>query len=176
MSPPNFITLGRIILVPVIIAMIVANRWSWAFALFVIAGLSDAVDGFIAKRFNMTTELGAFIDPLADKALLVSLYVTLAVVGAIPAWLTILVVSRDVIILGAVIVAWILDRPLEIRPLLVSKLNTGAQIGFAAWVIGARAFSASPGPAIDAGGLIVAALTLASGAAYFAIWTRHMAE
>ncbi|WP_342362441.1 CDP-alcohol phosphatidyltransferase family protein [Terrarubrum flagellatum] len=176
MSLPNFITLGRIILVPLVIAMIVARNWQWAFALFVIAGVSDAVDGFIAKRFNMTTELGAFIDPLADKALLVSLYVSLAVVDVLPAWLAILVVFRDVIILGAVIVAWIMDRPLEIRPLKVSKLNTVAQIAFAACVLGTRAFQLPQGPLIDGGVLVVAALTLASGAAYFAVWTRHMAE
>lgn len=176
MNLPNFITLGRIVLVPVIIAMIVARNWPVAFALFLIAGVSDAVDGFLAKRFNMATELGAFIDPLADKALLISLYVTLAIVEALPAWLSILVVFRDVIILGAVIVAWILDRPLEIKPLVVSKLNTGAQIGLAALVLGAKSMGWPQGPAIEAAILAVAALTLASGAAYFAVWTRHMAE
>ncbi len=114
MSLPNFITLGRIVLVPLIIAMIVARNWSGACLLFLIAGVSDAVDGFLAKRFNMATELGAFIDPLADKALLVSLYVTLGIVDAIPPWLAILVVSRDVFIMGAVIVAWLLGKPIQI--------------------------------------------------------------
>lgn len=176
MSIPNFITLGRIILVPLIIAMIVARNWSGAFTLFVIAGVSDAVDGFLAKRFNMATELGAIIDPLADKALLVSLYVTLGIVDALPSWLAILVVFRDVVILAAIMVAWLLDRPIEIKPLVVSKLNTGAQIALAAAVLGAKAFGFPQGPAIETGIILVAALTLASGAAYFAIWTRHMAE
>jgi cardiolipin synthase len=176
MNLPNFITLGRIILVPVIIAAIVAGNWAWAFSLFVLAGVSDAIDGYLAKRFAMTTELGAFIDPLADKALLVSLYVTLAIVGALPAWLTILVVFRDVIILGAVIVAGLLDRPLEIKPLMVSKVNTGGQIALAAWILAAQTFGWPRGGALDMGVLAVAALTLASGAAYFAVWTRHMAE
>lgn len=176
MSIPNFITLGRIVLVPLIIAMIVNRNWQLAFVLFVIAGISDAVDGFLAKRFDMATELGAFIDPLADKALLISLYVTLAIVDALPSWLAILVVFRDVIILGAVLVAWLLDRPIEIKPLVVSKLNTGAQIALAAAILCGKALGFPQGAAIDAGVLAVAALTLASGAAYFAVWTRHMAE
>jgi len=176
MSLPNFITLGRIVLVPLIIAMIVARNWSGACLMFLIAGVSDAVDGFLAKRFNMATELGAFIDPLADKALLVSLYVTLGIVDAIPPWLAILVVSRDVFIMGAVIVAWLLGKPIEIKPLWVSKFNTGAQIAFAAAVLAARALDWPQGRAFEAGIFIVAVLTLASGAAYFAVWTRHMAE
>ncbi|WP_222710227.1 CDP-alcohol phosphatidyltransferase family protein, partial [Lactobacillus apis] len=93
---PNIITLGRILLVPVIVWAIASNQMTIAFALFATAGLSDAVDGFLAKRFNMTSEIGALLDPLADKALLVSIYVALGVSGAIPRWIVILVVSRDI--------------------------------------------------------------------------------
>ncbi len=95
MSIPNIITLGRIILVPVIVWAIVSSQMEIAFAIFVIAGVSDAVDGFLAKRFNMTSELGALLDPLADKALLVSIYVALGIWGAVPRWIVILVVSRE---------------------------------------------------------------------------------
>ncbi|MBE0702179.1 MAG: CDP-alcohol phosphatidyltransferase family protein, partial [Afipia sp.] len=91
---PNFITLGRIVLVPLVVWAIAASQMTVAFVLFAVAGLSDAVDGFLAKRFNMTTELGALLDPIADKALLVSIYVALGITGAIPRWLVILVVSR----------------------------------------------------------------------------------
>ncbi len=93
------------------------------------------VDGFLAKRFNMTSEIGALLDPLADKALLVSIYVALGVSGAIPRWIVILVVSRDIMIVGAVIVSWLLGKPVAMKPLMVSKLNTVAQVTFAALVL-----------------------------------------
>lgn len=101
MSIPNIITLGRIVLVPIIVWAIASSEMGIACAVFIIAGVSDAVDGFLAKRFNMTSELGALLDPLADKALLVSIYVSLGIWGAIPRWLVILVVSRDIMIVGA---------------------------------------------------------------------------
>ena len=100
MSIPNIITLGRILLVPIIVWAIASSQMEIAFAIFVIAGVSDAVDGFLAKRFNMASELGALLDPLADKALLVSIYVALGIWGAVPRWIVILVVSRDIMIVG----------------------------------------------------------------------------
>ena len=98
MSIPNIITLGRILLVPVIVWAIASSQMEIAFAIFIVAGVSDAVDGFLAKRFNMASELGALLDPLADKALLVSIYVALGIWGAVPRWIVILVVSRDIMI------------------------------------------------------------------------------
>ena len=112
---PNFITIGRLLLVPFLIVMITQGRWLAAVICFVVAGVSDAVDGYIAKRFSLRTELGAYIDPLADKALLMSIYVTLAVIGTLPGWLAITVVSRDVMILFGVVVAWLVGRPLAIN-------------------------------------------------------------
>lgn len=177
---PNLISIARLFLVPVVIVALVAGRWDLAFGCFVVAGVSDAVDGFLARRFDQRTELGAYIDPLADKALLVSIYVTLAVVGAVPGWLAVIVVSRDVMIVGAVMLSWLLGRPVEIRPLGVSKLNTGAQIAFAGLVLGARALDVEATPtAMLAWGLgigLVAVLTLASAAAYLAAWLAHMSE
>ena len=95
MSIPNLITLGRILLVPIVVWAIWSGAMWAAFVLFLAAGVSDAVDGYLAKRFGMTTVLGAYLDPLADKALIVSIYVTLGIIGKIPGWLVILVVSRD---------------------------------------------------------------------------------
>ena len=83
------------------------------------------------QRFGMATELGAYLDPLADKVLIVSIYVALGITGALPAWLVILVVSRDIMIVGAVILSWLVDHPVAMKPLAVSKLNTAAQIVFA---------------------------------------------
>jgi cardiolipin synthase len=175
MNLPNFITIGRILLVPIIVLLISTREWSLAFYCFLAAGISDAVDGFLAKRLGMTTELGAIIDPLADKVLLVSMYISLAMVGALPAWLAILVVSRDLLIVAAILVAWVMDKPIAIKPLAVSKANTVAQIGLAAFVLAMQAFSFGRPDFLLALTLVVAALTIASYVAYLAIWMRHMA-
>ncbi len=173
-SLPNLITLGRLVLVPVIIAMISAQRWKEACVIFILAGISDAVDGWLARTFKLRTELGAYLDPVADKALLVSIYVALAVERVVPASLTIIVVARDLMIIGAVMISWLMRKPVEIRPLWISKLNTAAQIGFAALVLGAKAFQFGLGAWFSAAVYGVAALTLASLAAYLTAWARHM--
>ena len=174
MSIPNIITLGRIILVPVIVWAIVSSQMEIAFAIFVIAGVSDAVDGFLAKRFNMASELGALLDPLADKALLVSIYVALGIWGAVPRWIVILVVSRDIMIVAAVIVSWLVGKPIPMKPLMVSKLNTVAQVAFAALVLGSLGFRFNPAPydLILMG--FVTVFTLVSVSLYLVEWVRHM--
>jgi cardiolipin synthase len=166
--------LGRILLVPVVVWAISSGAMWIAFALFLAAGVSDAIDGFLAKRFGMTTELGAYLDPLADKALIVSIYVTLGVNAVIPGWLVILVVSRDIMIVGAVMLSWLLGRPMKVKPLLVSKLNTVAQIVFACVVLGSLGFNLRTHLLTLALMGLVAALTLASIAAYLRDWIRHM--
>ena len=103
--------------------------------LFLLAGLSDAADGYLAKRYGWRTELGAYLDPIADKALLVSIYVTLGFAGHLPAWLVIAVVSRDILIVGAVVLSWMLSRPMSLHPILVSKANTFSQIVLAGLVL-----------------------------------------
>ncbi len=173
-SLPNLISLARLVLVPVVIAMIIDQAWVQAFLIFVAAGVSDAIDGFLAKRFNLASELGAYLDPLADKALLITIYVTLAAVNALPATLAILVVFRDVLIIGAVIMSWLLDNPIKIKPLVVSKLNTAAQIMLAGAVLGARAFEIPPGWWYNLFVYLVALLTIASTIAYLTQWMRHM--
>ncbi len=176
MTLPNCITIARLILVPLVIAMIVNQRWQEAFILFVVAGISDAIDGFLARHFGMASELGAYLDPIADKALIVSIYITLAIVGAIPSWLVILVVSRDIMIVAAVILSWVMDKPVEISPFGVSKLNTATQLVFAALVLGCGAFGLDPGRAVEVGQFLVALLTFGSMTAYLAFWLRHMAS
>jgi cardiolipin synthase len=175
MTIPNLITIARLIIVPIVIVAIVQGDWAIAFLLFVIAGVSDGIDGFIARRFNMRSEFGAYIDPLADKALLVSIFVTLAVVGILPGWIAIVVVSRDLMIVSAVLLSWVMNRPVEIKPLLVSKLNTAAQIGFSALILSTKAFGVDLHGFGYAAMILVALLTVASAAAYLAGWLRHMA-
>ena len=174
MSIPNLITLARILAVPIVVWAITAGEMMLAFALFVAAGISDAVDGFLAKRFNMTSELGAYLDPLADKALIVSIYVALGITGALPRWLVILVVSRDIMIVGAVMLSWLMGNPVTVKPLLVSKLNTGAQIVLAALVLAALAFRWAIDALLMVAMAVVAALTLLSVGFYLAEWVRHM--
>ena len=174
MSIPNLITLGRILLVPIVVWTIASGAMWIAFVLFVTAGVSDAVDGFLAKRFHMTTVLGAYLDPLADKALIVSIYLTLGINGEIPRWLVILVVSRDILIVGGIMLSWLMGNPLKIKPLLVSKLNTVAQIVFACVVLGSLGFDLHVAMLKSILMGLVAALTLLSIAAYLVQWMRHM--
>ncbi|GLH81545.1 CDP-diacylglycerol--glycerol-3-phosphate 3-phosphatidyltransferase [Bradyrhizobium sp. SSBR45G] len=173
-SIPNLITLGRILLVPIVVWAIAASEMEIAFFVFVIAGVSDAVDGFLARRFNLRSELGALLDPLADKALLVSIFVTLGIWGAIPRWIVILVVSRDIMIVAAVIVSWLFDRPVAMKPLMVSKLNTAAQVGFAGLVLAALAFGFEPKPYATVLMVLVTVFTLTSVGLYLVDWVRHM--
>lgn len=174
LSIPNLITLARILLVPVVVWAIASNTMWIAFVLFLVAGISDGVDGFIAKRYGMTTELGAYLDPLADKALIVSIYLSLGINGDIPRWLVILVVSRDILIVGGIMLSWLMDNPLKIKPLWVSKLNTVAQIAFACVVLGSLGFKFEvPTLRLVLMGAVVV-LTLLSIAAYLAEWVRHM--
>jgi len=174
LSIPNLITLARILLVPVVVWAIASDQMLFAFLLFAAAGVSDAVDGFLAKRFGMQTELGAYLDPLADKAMIVSIYVALGIGEAIPRWLVILVVSRDIMIVGAVILSWLVDKPVALKPFLVSKLNTVAQIVLALTVLGALAFKFDAEVESALLTALVAALTLLSIAFYVAEWVRHM--
>ncbi|MDP7602480.1 MAG: CDP-alcohol phosphatidyltransferase family protein, partial [Alphaproteobacteria bacterium] len=126
MSPPNVISLGRLLSVPLTVWVILQGYFVVAFGIFVAAGVSDAVDGFLAKRFGMETELGRYLDPLADKALLVAVFITLGQMGYLPVWLVILVVSRDVLIIGGVLLTYIFFDGMRPRPVLISKINTAA--------------------------------------------------
>jgi cardiolipin synthase len=168
--------LARILLVPVIVWAIASNEMQIAFALFVVAGVSDLVDGFLAKQFGMATELGAYLDPLADKAMIVSIYVTLGIEDAIPRWLVILVVSRDIMIVSAVILSWLMDKPMKLKPLTVSKLNTLAQILLALVVLASLAIGFDAGLAVQGLTALVALFTLLSIAFYVGAWVRHMNE
>ena len=125
---PNVITFGRLCAVPLAVWLVMEKQFAQAFFLFAAAGLSDAVDGWLARRNGGGNSVGALLDPVADKALLVTMYVTLAAVKALPDWLAILVVFRDLLIVGGVIVLGVLGQPVVIRPLYVSKLNTVLQI------------------------------------------------
>jgi cardiolipin synthase len=172
---PNIITLVRLVAVPVVVLLIMEGAFGWAFALFVAAGVSDAIDGTIARHVpGQASELGRYLDPIADKALLVSIYVTLGITGQIPAWLVLLVASRDALIVGGVLLAWVVSRPVPIVPLMVSKANTAAQILFAAVVLADLGLGWRLDILIVVLVWVVSALTIASAAAYLIGWARHM--
>jgi cardiolipin synthase (CMP-forming) len=171
---PNFITLVRLLLTPAAVMMIIDRDWASAFAIFVVAGLSDALDGWLAKTFSLQSELGAALDPLADKALIVSIYLALGVLGRAPAWLVVLIISRDILILGGVVVAWFFARPIEIRPHLTSKATTAVQLTLAGLLLAREAFSFRFEAAEEALIGLVAALTIASTTVYLWLWVRHM--
>ena len=173
-SLPNLITLSRILLVPVIVWLLVTGRMQAAFVLFVLAGVSDAIDGFIAKHYDARTELGAYLDPLADKLLLVTVFVALGVRGELPVWLPIAIVSRDLLIVSAVVLSWLLSNPVRIEPLLVSKLTTTAQIVLAAVVLADAGWHLDLGMVRSLLVWLTAALTIVSLAAYMRAWIRHM--
>ncbi len=179
MNAPNFISLARLFAVPVAVWLILRGRYDIAFWLFVAAGVSDGVDGYIARRFDARTELGRYLDPLADKTMLVCTFVALAVADKLPMWLVILVVSRDVMIVGGVILAAIVGDPIDVRPSRLSKLNTVVQFVFAGLVLaryGLGLTGVFPDDAMIVAYVCVAATTVASGAGYVVAWIRHVDE
>lgn len=173
---PNLITLARLISVPVIIWLIISNKIEFAFWLFLAAGISDALDGFIAKNFDAETELGKFLDPVADKVLLVATYIALGYTGYLATWLVILVVSRDLIIVGGALLYETLTHALKMSPIAVSKVNTVAQILLATYVLGANGLVAEHPIIMDMLVAAVALATLLSGGAYIVMWTKLAAR
>jgi len=168
---PNVITLGRLLCVPLAIWLILGERYGLAFWVFVAAGVSDALDGWIAKRWNQRTPLGALLDPIADKALLAAVYITLGFAGELPHWLVILVVLRDLLIVGGYLLSHGVNAP---EPLFISKVNTLVQIALIGFVL------ARLGLGVDeelvTSFLIAAAgvTTVWSGLSYLVRWARFL--
>lgn len=128
MNLPNLITISRLLLTPYIVWLLLIESYFLGFIFFLLSGISDALDGFIAKRFNQKTLLGSYLDPIADKFLIVSAIVLLGYNGYVSIWLIIIIVSRDIAIFGAVIISWMLSTNLRIEPLIISKINTFLQL------------------------------------------------
>ena len=128
MNLPNSLTLLRVLLIPVFVILIMDKLFGWALITFAVAGITDGMDGLIARITHQRTELGAYLDPIADKFLLTAAFVTLAIIEIIPNWLTVIVITRDIIILGGFFVLTLTNHRPKIRPTLVSKVTTGFQI------------------------------------------------
>jgi cardiolipin synthase len=173
---PNLISLGRLFLVPATIWLIIDGSYGTAFWLLVAAGVSDALDGFIAKRFDRRTRLGALLDPVADKAMLVSVYVTLGISQQLWTWLVILVVFRDLLIVGGFLLTQAVAVRKRYDPLYISKINTGMQLALVGFVLARLGLGAAPGWFEACLSLAVAVTTLSSGLAYLIRWTRILAR
>ena len=176
MSIPNVISLARLLAVPFMVHLILRQNYDWAFWLFVIAGISDAVDGAIAKHMNQRSKLGAYLDPLADKALLVGVYVTLGVKGEIADLIVILVVFRDILIVGGVLLQMMFRHNGTPEPAFVSKVNTAVQLLFAAIVLAELGLAVDSSWIRGAMAYAVALTTLVSGGWYLVAWGRNMAS
>jgi cardiolipin synthase len=129
MNIPNFLSLLRIILVPVFVILLIQAEYYNALIVFVIAGLTDVLDGTMARLLNAQTKLGSYLDPIADKLLLAASFVTLAILGIIPSWLTVIVMSRDFIILLGIAILSLMSVTFEIKPAFIGKVTTVLQIG-----------------------------------------------
>lgn len=163
---PNAITILRFLLVAPIVACLLIDEYSWAFGLFVLAALSDGVDGFLARHYDWHSRLGTYLDPLADKALMTAVYFTLGWQDVLPMWLVALVILRDAMILGGAFV--VRERMLATgaKPSVISKLNTGAQVLLAMVAVWIEAVHVSWPLVIDALVVLVAMSTVASGMWY----------
>lgn len=173
-SFPNLLSFGRLLSVPLIIWLVLDGRMTLAFWLFVAAGVTDAIDGFIAKHFNAKTELGSYLDPLADKALLVGIYLSLGWLGHIPIWLVILVAFRDLTIVGGALLEQTLTQSFKSQPMMISKINTALQIALAALVLARLGLGFDDWGMTGVLVLAAAVTTVFSGLTYLFEWTRRV--
>lgn len=171
---PNLICLVRLALVWPVLAALAAGNFLLAFGLFMVAGVSDGLDGYLAKRFNWTSELGKFLDPLADKLLLVTVFIEAAWLDLVPWWITAAAVARDVMIgLGALVFrVWF--GPLHGRPTMISKINTAAQLLYLISVMLSAAVGFPPHEVLDALALLTLLTIVLSGYRYVATFTRRV--
>lgn len=173
MNLPNFISLGRLFLTPLLIWLIVSDHLDTAFWIFLIAGVSDILDGLLARLLKNQTTIGRYLDPIADKVLLIAVFITLGVKGYISEWLVILVVFRDVMILGGALILHISNKPVAIKPIMISKVNTFFQIVLVGSVLGQPLIGLSFS-LLEVLFYITSATTIISGITYVIKWIREL--
>ena len=167
---PNLITVLRIVAAPLLILLLKYGNYELALLLFLIAGISDGLDGYIAKRFNVQSQFGAILDPVADKILLVSCFVMLTLLGHLPFWLLVIVLFRDLLIVGGYLVLVMLKVTVQMAPSVVSKLNTVCQICLVGLVLAELAGWVALGGAVDLLIVVVAITSVISGVHYVWVW------
>ena len=169
---PNAISIMRIMLILPILALFISGEFGWALTLFIIAGLSDGVDGYLAKKYGWNTRLGAFLDPAGDKLLVAWSFGTLAFLGYIPVWLAVIVILRDVVIVAGSFMYHYLVRRLEGEPTFISKLNTGLEFAFLIFVMARAGFGWPDEITITIVGAAVLVTVVISGYDYVSSWIR----
>jgi cardiolipin synthase (CMP-forming) len=170
---PNILCLVRIALIAPLLLAMLAGEQAWILVLFCVAAVSDALDGYLAKRFNWTSELGRLLDPLADKLLLVSVFVTAAWLDITPWWVAAVAVARDLVIAAGALIYRLWFGPVRGRPTLISKINTGMQILYLLAVILASASGFPPRELLDALAAVMVITTIASGFDYVARFVQR---
>lgn len=169
---PNAISIMRIILILPILALFVYGEFVWALVLFVIAGLSDGVDGYLAKNYGWQTRLGGFLDPAGDKLLVAWSFGTLAYLGHIPVWLAVIVIFRDVVIVAGSFLYHYLVRRLEGEPTRISKLNTALELTYLGFVMLQAGYGWPPEITLTVLGAAVLVTVVISGYDYVSNWIR----
>ena len=168
---PNCISLLRIFAVPLTVYLLLSQQMTAAFWLIIVAGVSDGLDGYLAKRLNAVTLIGTYLDPLADKTMLIAVCLCLAHLGCLPCWIIALAILRDLLILGGVLLSNVLELELSVDPILISKLNTVLQIIMVAFALGREAMGWDLLQVMSALVYLVAVTTIVSGTLYLARWT-----
>jgi len=174
MNIPNLLTLLRILLVPLIVIFLMDGEYLNALITFFISGITDALDGFLARLLHQKTTLGAYLDPIADKALLITCFLTLSIERVIPGWLTVIVISRDMIILAGTFILFMMSISFEIKPIMISKVTTTLQILTILLVLGLKSLPGS----FDYTWILflywmTALFTIISGLKYISVGLRH---
>jgi len=170
---PNAISVLRIVLVPPILILIFGDGFAAALLLFFVAGFSDGIDGYLAKRFNWHTRLGALLDPVADKLLVAGLFIALALTGQIPIWLAAVVIVRDVVIVSGATAYNFIVRPVNGEPTSISKLNTVMQMLFLLFVLSRAAYGWPQEITITVLGAAVFVTVVISGVDYVLSWSKR---
>ena len=175
MTIPNLITSIRIILTPILIIYLINNKFLSALVVFILAGLSDGVDGLVARIFDQKSKLGAYLDPLADKILLIATFVVLSVRGFVPPWLTVVVISRDTLILLGVLILFLNGTGFTVRPSILSKMTTCLQLG-TVFVVLLKSHFHFRLPSSDYIFWVTGFLTISSGLHYMRYWFGMIGE
>ncbi len=170
---PNAISLLRIALIVPILVLIDTGRFDWALLLFCVAGFSDGLDGYLAVRFDWQTRAGALLDPVADKLLVAGLFIMLAIESLIPAWLMVIVLLRDLVIIGGAVAYHYLVKPVAGEPTRISKLNTALQLIFLLFVLSRAAFEWPDDIAILVLGAATLVTVVISGIDYVVQWSAR---
>ena len=170
-SVPNVVTGFRLIAVPAVVILLLSNSLTAAFWIIVAAGISDGLDGYLAKRLDAVTRLGTYLDPLADKALLIAVFVCLATLDLLPGWLVCLMILRDMLIVGGVLLSRVTALGIMVEPTTISKLNTFLQICLGMWVLGQAVLGVDVPYIVGSLIFLIVLTTLASGTLYLFRWT-----